>query len=86
MDANKEIKLKQLRFRSGHRGFNEMDQLLKAFCESHLDKLDDALLTQYEQLLDLPDLDTYSWLIGQAEPPPDAPKDIISYIRKIIAA
>lgn len=82
---NKEIKLKQLRFRSAYRGFNEMDRIMERFAAEHLDQLDDALLAEYEQLLNLPDLDVFGWLVGQEEPPATAPLNIIAFIRKMIA-
>lgn len=71
-DSNqRERLLKRLRHRSRQRGFAEADRIFIAFAERHLDGLDDDLLAQYEALLALPDWDTFGWISGQAEPPPE---------------
>ena len=80
-----DARLKQLQFRSRHRGINEMDQIMGRFAAGHLATLDNALLDQYERLLNLPDLDVYPWLVEQAEPPAEWAA-LIALIRKSIAA
>lgn len=76
-------RLKQLLFRSQHRGFNEMDQLLTAFAYAQLAKLSPAELDAYGQLLDLPDWDAFAWITGQQEPPANL-KHIVDKIKSYI--
>jgi len=65
----RQIRLKQLRFRSAHRGVAEMDQIMGAFAASGLAGLNDAQLDQYQALLDAPDWDAFAWVTGKAAPP-----------------
>ena len=81
-----EKRLKQLMFQSQHRGFAELDLLLGNFACAQLATLSPALLDEYEALLREQDWDVYAWLVGQAEPPEDAPHDIIKIIRNFINA
>lgn len=82
METDKRIK--QLLFRSQHRGFNEMDQLLGSFAHAELAKLNPAALADYEQLLNLPDWDVYGWLVGQQQPPENF-RAIVDLIRAHIS-
>lgn len=82
---NDNIRLKQLLFRSQHRGFNEMDQLLGAFARTGLPLLNATQLDSYAALLDLPDWDVYAWLVGQS-PPPAAMAEIVQVIQAHVAA
>ena len=77
----RELVLKRLRHRSRQRGFAEADEIFITFAASHLGRLSDPLLAQYEALLALPDWDTFSWVSGQAEPPIDF-ADIVIEIKK----
>lgn len=73
-------RLKRLLFQSQHRGFSEMDQLLTAFARAHLATLTPAQIDDYEVLLELPDWDVFSWLVGQAPAPGDMAA-IVAFIR-----
>lgn len=71
--------LKQLKFRSAHRGVAEMDQLLGTFARQALDGLTAAQLAQYQALLDAPDWDAYGWLTGQVAVP-EALAEIVALV------
>jgi antitoxin CptB len=77
-------RLKQLQFRSQHRGFNEMDQILSAFARARLTVLSPTQLDDYATLLDLPDWDVFAWLVGQSAPPDDMAA-IVDVIRTFMA-
>lgn len=67
MTANTETpdtRRKRLRFRSWHRGMQEMDLLLGRFADAHLSVLSDAELEQFEALLHCGDPDLYAWITG----------------------
>lgn len=68
-DMEEDKRRKQLLFRSQHRGFNEMDQLLTAFARAKLATLTESELDDYASLLDLADWDVFGWLVGQSSPP-----------------
>lgn len=60
---------KRLRFRSWHRGMQEMDLLLGRFADAHLPSLREDELDQFEALLRCGDQDLYAWITG-AQPWP----------------
>jgi len=67
---NPEIRRKRLRFRSWHRGMQEMDLLLGRFADSQLSTLGESELDQFEAVLQCGDQDLYAWMTG-ARPWPD---------------
>lgn len=64
----KELLLKRLLYRSGHRGCKETDLIFGKFSENKLAGLDPVLLAAYEKLLDEDDADIWNWLVGKATP------------------
>lgn len=56
-------------FRSRHRGLREMDVLMGRFCDAHLASLSEDELTDFESLMEAPDQQVLSWLIGAAPAP-----------------
>ncbi len=71
MSSPFESRKKRARYRSWHRGQKEMDVVLGRFADTHLDNFDEAMLVHYEAVLDLPDPDLFSWLIGFTALPED---------------
>lgn len=68
-EAAREIRRRQLRYRSGKRGTKEMDLLMGQFAERHLADFSDAELDQFEWLLRESDPDLYNWFNGQVPAP-----------------
>ena len=64
-----ETRLKRLRMRSTRRGIREMDLILTAFATAELDRLTEADLLLYDQLLNENDQDLYAWVTGQNAAP-----------------
>jgi antitoxin CptB len=60
---------RKLKFRASHRGMRELDLFMEQFVAAHLDRLDEASLGEFEAILDIPDQQVYSWIMGQAQPP-----------------
>ena len=77
------IRLKRLRHRSRQRGFAEADEIFMAFARDHLDGLSPTELDQYENLLALPDWDSFAWITDQAEPPAEF-AEIVALMRQKI--
>ena len=65
MTEDRATKIKRLRMRSMRRGIKEMDLILKAFADAHLDDFSDAGLDLYDRLLSENDHDIYGWIGGQ---------------------
>ena len=64
-----EHRVKRLKMRSMRRGIKEMDLILSAFADSHLEKMTEADLTLYDVMLSENDHDLYQWVTGQNAPP-----------------
>ncbi len=64
-----EHRIKRLKMRSMRRGIKEMDLILQRFAERHLDGMQDAGLTLYDEMLSENDHDLYQWVTGQVEVP-----------------
>lgn len=62
---------KRIRFRAWRRGFREIDLILGAFADAHLEGLDEAGLAEFERLLEQPDQDVYGWIVGAIRTPPE---------------
>ncbi|MEL7453523.1 MAG: succinate dehydrogenase assembly factor 2, partial [Pseudomonadota bacterium] len=60
---------RKLRFRAWRRGFREMDLLMGAFADAHIESLDENGLAEFEALLSTPDWEVYAWLIGRKAVP-----------------
>ena len=68
---DRDIRIKQLRYRAWRRGFREHDFLMGTYADDHLDSQDAAGLDAFDALLDQADWDVYYWIVGQ-KPVPDA--------------
>lgn len=72
---------KKLKFRAWHRGFVEADLILGPFADSHLEKMDEAALDQFELLLEQEDHDLYDWIIGRQPTPEPFATPVMELIR-----
>ena len=64
-----EHRVKRLKMRSMRRGIKEMDLILSAFANSHLEKMTEADLIFYDAMLSENDHDLYQWVTGQIAAP-----------------
>ena len=69
MTETREIRIKRLRMRAGHRGIKEMDLILGGWAARHLEDADDATLDAFETVMAEADQDLYAWVSGQSEAP-----------------
>ena len=79
MTEPRDTKIKRLRMRSMRRGIKEMDLILQAFAETHLNGISDQALELYDQLLLENDHDIYGWIGGQL-PTPAQYLDLVTQI------
>ena len=56
-------------WRASHRGIKEMDIILGGYARARLATMDDAELTRFEQLLDVPDQQFLAWMTGTEQVP-----------------
>jgi antitoxin CptB len=59
---------KRLLFRCWHRGTREMDLILGRFADAEISGLSQDELTQFEELMEVPDPDLYAALTGAMPP------------------
>lgn len=67
--SQRDVRIKQLRYRAWRRGFREHDFLMGTFADTALAGLDDAGLDAFEALLNEADWDVYYWIVGQKPTP-----------------
>lgn len=60
---------RKLLFRAWHRGMREMDLLMGAFADAHIETMTDDELQQFEQIITYPDADLFKWFKGEDEIP-----------------
>ena len=73
---------KKLRFRAWRRGFRELDLILGAFADAHLEELSEERLDEFEALmLHANDQDTYAWIVGTSIAPPAFDTETLRLIR-----
>lgn len=62
----------------------ENDLLLSTFAAKHLKSMDEALLNQYDRLLNLPsnDWDIYYWAVGNKPVPDDFDNKIMALLKE----
>lgn len=76
-----DTRLKRIIFRAWRRGFREADLIFGPFAETYGPTLGEQDLDDLEALLDAPDQDVYTWLIGTVEPPPAYATPILERLR-----
>jgi antitoxin CptB len=62
---------RKLLFRSWHRGIREMDLIMGRFADACIGDLSAAELDDYERLIEIPDRELYSWIVGEHQAPAD---------------
>ncbi|MBT3398952.1 MAG: succinate dehydrogenase assembly factor 2 [Rhodospirillaceae bacterium] len=67
----RENRIKRLIYRSTYTGTKETDLLLGTFAKRNLDGFNEALLDEYEALIENSDPDLYMW-ISRRKPVPEA--------------
>lgn len=59
-----EARRKRLLWRASHRGMREMDLLLGGFARTHMDRLTENELDEFETIVGLPDQELMGWILG----------------------
>jgi antitoxin CptB len=72
---------RRVRFRSWHRGTQEVDLLLGSFADDFLAGFNGAQLGRFEALLDCPDVELFDWITGRCKPPREYDHDVMRLLR-----
>jgi antitoxin CptB len=64
-----DVRRRKLLFRAWHRGLREVDLILGRFADGHVETLNQAEMTEFETLMDVPDGQLLAWLTGEADVP-----------------
>jgi antitoxin CptB len=71
----------RLRWRC-RRGMLELDLVLNAFLDRHLDELEPSGIEAFKSLLALPDPDLLDHVMGRTEPESSETRDVLALMRK----
>jgi len=69
-------------FRAHHRGFKEADIILGRFADAEVPTMDEADLTAFEALLEVPDQNLYAWITGTDTPPTEFETPMLDRLRQ----
>lgn len=67
--AGLDARRRRVLFRAWRRGLREMDLVMGQFADMNLPAMDEAELSEFERLLDIPDPQVLAWITGD-EPTP----------------
>lgn len=82
-EETRDIRIRRLIYRSRYTGTKETDLILGIFAEEHLPELDDALLDDYEALIENSDPDLYMWISGRKPVPEEWDGEIMRRLQTI---
>jgi antitoxin CptB len=74
---------RKLLHRSRYRGFLEADLVFGRFTAAHLDRLSEAQLDRYEQLLREDDHDLWAWITGCRPVPARHDNDVMGMLQRL---
>lgn len=61
-------RVQRLKYRAWRRGMRECDLVLGAFADARLPEMSEAELDAFEALMEAPDDQLWTWILGSAEP------------------
>ena len=85
-DLALDARRRRARFRSWHRGMREMDLILGPFADAEIAALTPGELEQYEELLELLDVDLLDWITAKRETPPHVPGELLARVSRRLQA
>jgi antitoxin CptB len=65
-----DVRRRKLLFRAWHRGMREVDLIMGRFADATVADLTVGELTEFEQLMEVPDREVLAWVTGEAVVPP----------------
>ena len=80
-----DVRRRKLLFRAWHRGLREVDLILGGFADRHVETLNEAELSEFEILMNVPDGELLAWLTGEADVPPSLDGPLFRRLRQFQA-
>jgi antitoxin CptB len=80
--SDDDTRLKRLRYRAWHRGFQEADLILGPFADKYAPILTPTQLDTLEALLEVPDQDLYEWIVEKTPTPPEWDGEVMTLIKR----
>ena len=77
-----DLRRRKALFRAWHRGIREMDLIMGRFADDAIGDLSDADLTEFEQLMELPDPQVLAWITGEEPVPPEHDGPLLLRLRQ----
>jgi antitoxin CptB len=68
---------RRLLFRAWRRGVREMDLIMGRFADAYIEKFDEPALDEFETLIEAPNAELYSWVVGEAAAPVRYDTDVL---------
>ena len=76
-----DVRRRRLLFRAWRRGVREMDLIVGRFADAHIEAFDEAGLDDFEHLIEAPNAELYSWVIGSGTVPADYDTAVLAQLR-----
>lgn len=67
--ADLDVRRRRILFRAWHRGMREMDLIMGRFADAEVAGLSASEIEDLERLMEVPDRDLLSWIMGEAPAP-----------------
>ena len=80
-----DLRRRKILFRAWHRGMREVDLILGRFAEANIEQLSEPELTEFENLMNVPDDQLLTWLTGERDIPPGQDGDLLRRLRALRA-
>jgi antitoxin CptB len=64
-----DVRRRKLLFRAWHRGMREVDLIMGRFADAAVEQLTEADLSEFEQMLEVPDRELLAWVTGESAVP-----------------
>ncbi len=82
MTGDLDIRRRRALYRAGHRGTKEMDWLVGRFAAARVAEMGAEDLARFERLLETPDPDLESWIMGSRAPNDGAFAELVAAMRR----
>jgi antitoxin CptB len=81
-----DVRRRKILFRAWHRGLREVDLILGRFADAHIEQLTEADLSEFENLMNVPDGELLAWLTGEVDVPASHDRPLFRRLRDFKAS